>query len=83
LWALIAAACGAWVPAIVLLALRIASALITGGLVLRSSVATALFWLAPVWDIYAFAVWTASYLSKEVRWRDRRLSIDAQGRIQI
>jgi ceramide glucosyltransferase len=83
LWALIAAACGAWVPFTILLAVRIASALITGGLVLRSSIATALFWLAPVWDVYAFAVWTASYMSKEVRWRDRRLRIDAQGRIQI
>lgn len=83
LWALIAAACGAWVPATILLTARVASALITGGLMLRSSVSTALFWLAPVWDVYAFAVWMTSYLGQEVRWRDRTLSIDAQGRIQI
>src|SRR5205085_7082449 len=65
LWAVIAAACGAWIPATILLGARIASALITGCLVLRSSVATALFWLAPVWDVYAFAVWLVSYASRE------------------
>jgi ceramide glucosyltransferase len=83
LWALIAAACGAWIPAAILLSGRIASALITGTVVLRSPVATALCWLAPVWDIYAFLVWMASYGSREVRWRDRRLVIDARGRIKI
>jgi ceramide glucosyltransferase len=83
LWALIAAVCGAWVPATILLAASIMSAFITGGLVLQSRLAAGLCWLAPVWDVYAFAVWAASYLGKEVRWRDRRLSIDAQGRIRI
>lgn len=82
-WALIAVACGAWVPAAILVAARIASALITGCFVLRSSVAAAFFWLAPVWDMYAFSVWAASYASREVRWRDRTLAIDSQGRIQI
>lgn len=81
-WALIAVACGAWWPAVILFATRIASALITGWFVLRSRVALAACWLAPVWDLYAFAVWVASYFSHEVRWRDRRLVIDAQGRIQ-
>lgn len=83
LWVLIAGACGTWVPALILLAARIASALITGCFVLRSSVAIAFFWLAPVWDVYAFAVWVASYVSREVRWRDRILAIDSQGRIEI
>jgi ceramide glucosyltransferase len=82
-WALVAAACGAWVPAVVLLVARIASALITGCFVLRSSVAAGFFWLAPLWDVYAFAVWVASYMSREVRWRDRTLAIDSQGRIEI
>lgn len=83
LWVLIAVACGAWVPATILVAARIASALITGGLVLRSSVAAAFCWVAPVWDLYAFSVWVASYVGREVRWRDRVLAIDSEGRIQI
>jgi ceramide glucosyltransferase len=82
-WVLIAIACGAWVPATILLAARIASALITGYFVLGSSVAAAFCWLAPVWDMYAFGVWVASYISREVRWRDRVLVIDSEGRIQI
>jgi ceramide glucosyltransferase len=82
-WVLIAIACGAWVPATILLAARIASALITGCFVLRSSVATAFCWLAPVWDVYAFGVWVASYMSRKVRWRDRVLVIDSKGRVRI
>jgi ceramide glucosyltransferase len=82
-WVLMAAALGAWVPGLILLGARIASAFITGCFVLRSSVATAFFWVAPVWDVYAFAVWLASYTSREVRWRDRILAIDSEGRIQI
>ncbi|MFL6353097.1 MAG: bacteriohopanetetrol glucosamine biosynthesis glycosyltransferase HpnI [Bryobacteraceae bacterium] len=82
-WVLIAAACGAWGSAGILVTARIASALITGCFVLRSSVATVFCWLAPVWDVYAFAVWLASYMSRKVRWRDRILAMDSQGRIQI
>jgi ceramide glucosyltransferase len=82
-WILIAAALGAWIPAFILLGARVACAFITGCFVLRSSVATAFFWLAPVWDVYAFAVWIASYASREVRWRDRILAIDSEGRIQV
>lgn len=80
-WVLIATACGALVPAAILLVARIASALMTGCFVLRSSVATGFCWLAPVWDLYAFAVWVASYVSRRVRWRDRTLAIDSEGRI--
>ncbi len=82
-WALIAAGCGAWWPLAVLLATRIASALITGWFVLRSRVALVACWLTPFWDVYAFAVWVVSYFSREVQWRNRALVIDAQGRIQI
>lgn len=82
IWAVLAAACGAPVPLTALLAVRILSGLVTGGLVLQSSFALAFCWLAPVWDIYAFAVWIASYSSQEVRWRDRVLTVDSQGRIQ-
>ncbi len=81
-WALAAIACGAWIPAALLLGLRWISALIAGGLVLRSQLAATLCWLAPVWDLYAFCIWVASYAGRTVRWRDRALSIGDDGRIR-
>jgi ceramide glucosyltransferase len=82
LWAAVALACGAWLPAMVLLILRVLSGGVTGGLVLQDRFAATLCWLAPVWDLYAFGVWTASYAGRSVRWRDRILCIDRDGRIQ-
>jgi ceramide glucosyltransferase len=81
-WILIALGCGAWVPAVALLVLRVVSALLSAGFVLKDTSAAAFSWLAPVWDLYAFCVWCASYAGREVRWRDRVLRIDREGRIQ-
>jgi hypothetical protein len=66
----------------VLLILRVLSGGVTGGLVLQDRFAATLCWLAPVWDLYAFCIWTASYAGRTVRWRDRILCIDRDGRIQ-
>jgi ceramide glucosyltransferase len=87
LWACFALAIGwAWAPPViwiapVLVALRFLSALITGWLVLRSPVALAGFALTPIWDLFGFAVWMASYLSNRVEWRGRTFEIGPDGRI--
>lgn len=81
MWALAALFCGAWLPALVLLAERILGALLIGKLALKSTPATLLCWLAPLWDLYSFAVWFASYLGRTVRWRDRALKLGPAGRI--
>jgi ceramide glucosyltransferase len=81
LWALIAISTGAWLPALFLVVIRSLSALLTSWFVLRSPLAKC-FFLASAWDLYAFCVWAASYAGRTVRWRDRVLTIDAQGRIQ-
>lgn len=81
-WAILAAFLGLPGPVSVLLILRVASALLTGGFVLRSGLAAALCWFAPAWDVFAFCIWIASYFGRTVRWRDRVLTIDRQGRIQ-
>ena len=73
-WSLIALLCGMWPVAALLLFLRVGSAAF-------ASRATRWFWLAPIWDLYAFAVWLASYAGRTVRWRDQALSIDRHGRI--
>ena len=81
-WALLALSCGAFLPATVLILCRISSALATGWFALRSGIAKKLFWLAPLWDCYAFAVWIASYAGNRVHWRDRLLRIDRYGKIK-
>lgn len=82
IWIVIALACGAWIPAIALAAVRVISAFVTASFVLSARKLASFFWLAPVWDLYAFAVWAACYSGRNVRWRDRRVTIDSQGRIQ-
>ncbi len=81
LWAAALLCWGARMPAVLLLALRITSAFLTGGVILQSPVAKRFGWFAPGWDLYAFAVWAASYMGRRVRWRDRTLEIDGEGRI--
>ncbi|MBV9083099.1 MAG: bacteriohopanetetrol glucosamine biosynthesis glycosyltransferase HpnI [Acidobacteriaceae bacterium] len=79
LWAVLAILVGARIPAAALVVLRVTSAFATGWLVLRSSVAKRFAWLAPVWDLYAFAIWLTSYAGNRVQWRDRLISIDRDG----
>ena len=81
LWTAIAAISGAWLPALILAALRIGSAVLSGAFVLRSRLAAGFCVLAPFWDLYSFAVWVASYAGRTVRWRDRVLTIGPDGRI--
>ncbi len=81
-WAAIAFALGAWPAGVVLVGLRILSAFLAAAFVLASTQATVVCWLAPVWDLYSFAVWAASYAGRKVRWRDRLLEIDSLGRIR-
>ncbi len=81
LWAAVALLLGFLPLAGMLIALRILAALLAGGLVLKSKLAAGLCWLAPLWDLYSFAIWLASYCGKTVRWRDRELTIGPNGRI--
>jgi ceramide glucosyltransferase len=81
LWALVAALCGKRRIALLLVGIRTTSAIISGGLVLRSPWMAVLSWLAPAWDLYSFAVWLASYAGRGVQWRGRVLTIGAHGRI--
>jgi ceramide glucosyltransferase len=80
-WAAAAVCCGDFRPAFALIGLRMLSALFFSRFILRHRTSSVLFWLAPVWDVYAFAIWAASYSGRTVRWRDRTLTIDSAGRI--
>ncbi|MFL6414435.1 MAG: glycosyltransferase [Bryobacteraceae bacterium] len=81
-WAAAGLCLGEFRPVFVLLGFRVLSAALFGGFVLRHRMAFLLSWLAPVWDLYAFAVWGASYFRNTVQWRDKTLEIDSEGRIR-
>jgi ceramide glucosyltransferase len=79
-WLLIAVCAHAWVAAALLVFIRLASAW-QSATALANRNARRLFWLAPVWDLYAFCVWSASYMGNRVRWRHRTLRVGPGGRL--
>ncbi len=64
-----------------LLGLRWLSAWITGVVLLDCQESRHRWWLAPVWDLFAFAVWLAGWMGHQATWRDQRITLDASGRI--
>jgi ceramide glucosyltransferase len=80
-WAVVALLLHLWSAAAALAGLRIIAALASGWLVIKLKRTPLWAALAPVWDIYAFAVWVVSYASNEVRWRDRKLTIGRGGKL--
>jgi ceramide glucosyltransferase len=81
-WALLAACLDMPLIAGALVAARVAAALAGGWLALDIKHNGLWALLAPVWDLYAFGVWAASYASRNVVWRGRRLCIQRDGRIE-
>ncbi len=81
LWALLMAAAGWWQLALPLAGLRMVAAHAAGVAVLRSRVAVRWFWLAPLWDVWAFAVWCAGLAGDTVEWRGTLLKLSKDGRI--
>lgn len=82
LWAIVALLLDFRPVAAALAALRILAAIASGWLVIKLKRTPLWAALAPVWDIYAFAVWVMSYASNEVRWRDRTLTIESGGKLR-
>ncbi len=81
LWIALAMASGAWTAAWLALAARYLSAVATGVVVLRSPLARWGWVLAPVWDLWAFAVWIAGLRGSTVIWRDGVLRLTKDGRL--
>lgn len=81
LWALAAFAAGAWWAGAGLLALRLASGLLSGWAVLKSpDVARYAAWM-PLRDLWGFAVWIWGLWGDTVEWRGQRLRLTRDGRI--
>ncbi len=82
---------GVWIVALLLLrrprlaaalaTLRIVSAYLVARFVLADVSARRLSPLAPVWDLYAFAVWLTAHFGHTVRWRDQTITLNKGGRI--
>ncbi len=80
-WAVVDAAFGRWWLAAALLALRMIMAITAGWWGLRSRDVLRLWPLIPLRDLWAMAVWMAGMFGRHVRWRDKELTLDSQGRI--
>lgn len=80
-WAAACLSAGLPAYAVALLVLRVAMAL-GGALALGDRRSALLSPLAPVWDLWAFAVWAAGWAGREVEWRGGRSVLTADGRLQ-
>jgi ceramide glucosyltransferase len=80
LWSLVALIAGhgalwAWAGFAVVLALRLAVALMIGGNILRDAQALKYAWLIPLRDLFAVVVWIASFAGHTVTWRGDRFRL--------
>jgi len=80
-WALVAAAAGAWPIAVAALAMRLVVGVVTGRFVLGDRDTARLWLLIPVRDLWGFAVWLAGLGGSTVEWRGIRLRLNREGRI--
>jgi len=80
-WILAATLVGAWNLALSLTIIRWMTAFVGGVLVLESPVAKQAFWLAPIWDLWAFLVWIAGLSGSTVVWRDGVLKLTRDGKL--
>ena len=82
LWALVAAAAGAWQTAAAAFGLRMAAGILTAATVLNDRRILADFWLTPFRDLWGFAIWTCGLFGQTVQWRDQQLQLTKDGRIE-
>ena len=81
-WAIVAAFAGNWIAAAGILGVRIIMALEAGWATMGSRDVRRLWFLIPLRDLFAAAVWAAGLLGHAVTWRGQRLQIDSEGRIR-
>lgn len=82
LWSGVLALMGYWGLGLPLLALRVLGGVLAGAAVLKSRLPLALFFLIPLRDLWAVAVWAAGLFGRTVIWRDCRMVLSRDGRIE-
>ena len=80
-WALVALTRGDLWLGVSVIAVRMAMAMVSGWMVMRSRDVLRLWFLLPIRDLFAAAVWAVGLLGKTVVWRGQRMRLDPQGRI--
>jgi ceramide glucosyltransferase len=78
-WCLVAALAGKGWIALGCLAIRIAAGMVTARKVLKFDAA---WWLVPLRDLWGFAVWCAGLFGSTVEWRNQKLKLCSDGRIE-
>jgi ceramide glucosyltransferase len=81
-WAIVSAFAGNWIAAAGILGVRMIMALEAGWANMGSRDVRRLWFLIPLRDLFAAAVWAAGLFGGAVIWRGQRLSIDSEGRIR-
>jgi ceramide glucosyltransferase len=79
--AVLAAAAGLWWQAAALMMIRLVTAFTAGWLVMRSSDVLKLWWLIPLRDLSASAVWGVGLFGSTVEWGGETLCLTSDGRI--
>jgi ceramide glucosyltransferase len=81
LWSIVAVAAGEWWAAAVAMSLRMIAGIWIGAVILRDREVLRNSWMIPLRDLFGFAVWAAGLAGRTVQWRDRTLTLRADGRI--
>jgi ceramide glucosyltransferase len=63
------------------LLLRVLTGGVVGGRILQDREAKRWFWLLPVRDLFALAVWCGGCFGSTVYWRGRKLHLQPDGRL--
>jgi ceramide glucosyltransferase len=82
LWSLAAIAAGAWQIGLAVLALRLFAGWVSAACVLHDRASARRILLAPLRDLWGFAIWTAGLFGNTVDWRGQRLRLHPDGRIE-
>ena len=81
-WVLLAAFFGLWKAALGLLAVRLAMAITSGGVVLGSADVWKYFYVIPLRDLSGVVVWAVGLVGNTVKWRGKLLRLDRKGKIE-
>jgi ceramide glucosyltransferase len=72
-----------WLVSMLAIGARAFSALACAGWVLNDELTARNWWLLPVQDVLAFAIWMAGFFGRHIAWRGRRYLLRADGRFVL
>ncbi|HEX2327231.1 MAG TPA: bacteriohopanetetrol glucosamine biosynthesis glycosyltransferase HpnI [Candidatus Angelobacter sp.] len=73
----------AWPMLVITLVTRSSAAIATGHFMVRDPLLVEQWWLLPVQDILGFFVWLGGFLGDKIVWRDRKITVLRDGRLEV